>query len=216
MARKKRKAPSINSSSSADLAFTLLIFFLVVTSMDTDEGLARLLPRWVPEEQQQDQEIKKRNILNVMVNANNQMLVGDDYVEGSIASQNQQLRAAAKNFITASGTYAGERGPELRDVDPEKNPELAALILPKDPNIKVAKQHVISLQSDYGTSYEKYIQVQNELVAAYNELRDKEARERFGRPYEALNDDNKGAIREIYPQKISEAEPIDYAKKFAQ
>ena len=138
MARKKRKAPSINSSSSADLAFTLLIFFLVVTSMDTDEGLSRLLPRWVPEEQQQDQEVKKRNILNVMVNANNQMLVGDDYVEGSIASQNQQLRTAAKNFITASGTYAGERGPELRDVDPEKNPELAALILPKDPNIKVA------------------------------------------------------------------------------
>ena len=64
MAKKKRKAPSINSSSSADLAFTLLIFFLVVTSMDTDEGLARLLPRWVPEDQIQDQEIKKRNILN--------------------------------------------------------------------------------------------------------------------------------------------------------
>ena len=207
MARKKRKAPSINSSSSADLAFTLLIFFLVVTSMDTDEGLARLLPRWVPEEQQLDQEVKKRNILNVMVNANNQMLVGDDYVEGSIAAQNQQLRTAAKSFITATGTYSGERGPELRDVDPEKSPELAALILAKDPSIKVAKQHVISLQSDYGTSYEKYIQVQNELVAAYNELRQEAAKKYFNKNYaeEELSSDELKALKDLYPMNISEA-----------
>ena len=107
MAKKKRKAPSINSSSSADLAFTLLIFFLVVTSMDTDEGLARLLPRWVPEDQIQDQEIKKRNILNVMVNKDNAILMGDDYVEGSVQSQNEQIRKKAIEFITATGQFAG-------------------------------------------------------------------------------------------------------------
>ena len=118
MAKKKRKAPSINSSSSADLAFTLLIFFLVVTSMDTDEGLARLLPRWVPEDQIQDQEIKKRNILNVMVNKDNAILMGDDYIEGSVEKQNEQIRKKAIEFITATGQFAGDRGPEMKEVDP--------------------------------------------------------------------------------------------------
>ena len=207
MARKKRKAPSINSSSSADLAFTLLIFFLVVTSMDTDEGLARLLPRWVPEDQVQDQEIKKRNILNVMVNKDNQILVGDDYVEGSDAKQKEQLRSTAKDFITASGNFAGERGPEMKDVDVEKSPELAKLILTKDPAIKIPKAHVISLQSDYGTSYEKYILIQNELVAAYNELRQEAAQKYFQKDYdeEVLSADEVKALKDLYPMNISEA-----------
>lgn len=207
MARKKRKAPSINSSSSADLAFTLLIFFLVVTSMDTDEGLARLLPRWVPEEQQQDQEIKKRNILNVLVNKDNQFLMGDEYIEGSVQSQNEQLRRNAKEFITATGKFAGDRGPELSEVNTEKSPELTALILAKDPTIRVAKSHVISLQSDYGTSYEKYIQIQNELVAAYNELRQEAAQKYFKKDYdeEQLNADELKALKDLYPMNISEA-----------
>ena len=181
MAKKKRKAPSINSSSSADLAFTLLIFFLVVTSMDTDEGLARLLPRWVPEDQIQDQEIKKRNILNVMVNKDNAILMGDDYIEGSVEKQNEQIRKKAIEFITATGQFAGDRGPEMKEVDPEKSPELMKLIVAKDPTVRVAKSHVISLQSDYGTSYEKYIQLQNELVAAYNTLRQEAAQKYFQR-----------------------------------
>lgn len=206
MARKKRKSPSINSSSSADLAFTLLIFFLVVTSMDTDEGLARLLPRWVPEEQQQNQDIKKRNILNVLVNKDNQFLVGDEYVEGTTEKQNEQLRKMAKEFITATGAFAGDRGPEMRDVDPEKQPELAQLILSKDPTIKVAKSHVISLQSDYGTSYEKYIQIQNNLVAAYNELRQEAAQKYFKKDYnEELSDEEAKALKDLYPMNISEA-----------
>ena len=207
MAKKKRKAPSINSSSSADLAFTLLIFFLVVTSMDTDEGLARLLPRWVPEEQQQDQEIKKRNILNVMVNKDNAILMGDDYVEGSVEQQNEQIRKKAIEFITATGQFAGDRGPEMKEVDPEKSPELMKLIVAKDPTVRVAKSHVISLQSDYGTSYEKYIQLQNELVAAYNTLRQEAAQKYFQKDYdeEVLSQDEAKALKDLYPMNISEA-----------
>jgi len=207
MAKKKRKAPSINSSSSADLAFTLLIFFLVVTSMDTDEGLARLLPRWVPEDQIQDQEIKKRNILNVMVNKDNAILMGDDYIEGSVEKQNEQIRKQAIEFITATGQYAGERGPEMREVDPEKSPELMKLIVAKDPTVRVAKSHVISLQSDYGTSYEKYIQLQNELVAAYNTLRQEAAQKYFQKDYdeEVLSQDEAKALKDLYPMNISEA-----------
>lgn len=207
MAKKKRKAPSINSSSSADLAFTLLIFFLVVTSMDTDEGLSRLLPRWVPEDQIQDQEIKKRNILNVMVNKDNAILMGDDYVEGSVQSQNEQIRKKAIEFITATGQFAGDRGPEMKEVDPEKSPELMKLIVAKDPSVRVAKSHVISLQSDYGTSYEKYIQLQNELVAAYNTLRQEAAQKYFQKDYdeEVLSQDEAKALKDLYPMNISEA-----------
>ncbi len=196
MARKKRKAPSINSSSSADLAFTLLIFFLVVTSMDTDEGLTRLLPRWT--EEQTDMEIKKRNILNVLVNANNQLMVAD------VESDVKDLREKAKAFITATGEFAGDRGPELHVVNPEKNPELARLF---GQDTKTTKQHVISLQSDYGTSYEMYIKVQNELVAAYNELRQELAKEKFGKNYseEELDNDQIQAIKDYYPMNISEA-----------
>ena len=207
MAKKKRKAPSINSSSSADLAFTLLIFFLVVTSMDTDEGLARLLPRWVPEDQIQDQEIKKRNILNVMVNKDNAILMGDDYIEGSVEKQNEQIRKKAIEFITATGQFAGDRGPEMKEVDPEKSPELMKLIVAKDPTVRVAKSHVISLQSDYVTSYEKYIQLQNELVAAYNTLRQEAAQKYFQKDYdeEVLSQDEAKALKDLYPMNISEA-----------
>lgn len=196
MARKKRKAPSINSSSSADLAFTLLIFFLVVTSMDTDEGLTRLLPRWT--EEQTDMEIKKRNILNVLVNANNQLMVGDHQDLNVV-----ELRKLAKDFITAQGEFVGERGPEFHDVNPEKNPELAKYF----PEAKTTKQHVISLQSDYGTSYDMYIRVQNELVAAYNELRQELAKEKFGKNYseEELDENQIKAIKDYYPMNISEA-----------
>ncbi|MBO4754846.1 MAG: biopolymer transporter ExbD [Bacteroidales bacterium] len=207
MAKKKRKAPSINSSSSADLAFTLLIFFLVVTSMDTDEGLARLLPRWVPEDQIDPTDIKKRNILNVMVNKDNAILMGDDYVEGSVQSQNEQIRKKAIEFITATGQFAGDRGPEMREVDPEKSPELQKLIVSQDPTVRVAKSHVISLQSDYGTSYEKYIQLQNELVAAYNTLRQEAAQKYFKKDYdeEVLSQDEAKALKDLYPMNISEA-----------
>ncbi|MBE6332547.1 MAG: biopolymer transporter ExbD [Bacteroidales bacterium] len=196
MARKKRKAPSINSSSSADLAFTLLIFFLVVTSMDTDEGLTRLLPRWT--EEQTNQDIKKRNILNVLVNANNDLMIGDDF--GKV----EDLCEKAKNFIKAEGEFAGDRGPEYIQANPEKYPELVQYF---GADTKTPKNHVISLQSDYGTSYEMYIKVQNELVAAYNQLREELSQSKFGKPYdeEELSKEQMQAIKDYYPMNISEA-----------
>jgi len=196
MARKKRKAPSINSSSSADLAFTLLIFFLVVTSMDTDEGLTRLLPRWT--EEQTNQDIKKRNILNVLVNANNDLMIGDDF--GKV----EDLCEKAKNFIKAEGEFAGDRGPEYIQAKPDKYPELVQYF---GADTKTPKNHVISLQSDYGTSYEMYIKVQNELVAAYNQLREELSQSKFGKPYdeEELSKEQMQAIKDYYPMNISEA-----------
>lgn len=196
MARKKRKAPGINASSSADLAFTLLIFFLVVTSMDTDEGLTRLLPRWT--EEQTNQDIKKRNILNVLVNANNDLMIGDEL--GDVKA----LKQKAKDFITAQGEFIGDRGPEMVQINPEKTPELASYF---GTAVKTAKHHVISLQCDYGTNYETYIAVQNELVAAYNELRQELAKSKFNKNYneEELSKEEMQAIKDYYPMNISEA-----------
>jgi len=193
---KKRKMPGLNTSSTADISFMLLIFFLVTTSMDTDQGLARTLPK-PPEEDELNNEIKvkERNILNIRINKDNNLMIGDDYVEMS------EVKPRAKEFIA----------------NPENKPNLPEL---KEKQIKllgrrmVTLNHVISVQTDRGTDYGVYFEVQDQLVAAYNELRDELAKKEFGYKYEFLTKEEKEAIREVYPQKISEAEPKQYGKTY--
>ena len=194
MARGKRKVPDINSSSTADIAFLLLIFFLITTSMDTDQGLARLLPPPPEEENKETDKIKERNILMVHLNMNDELMCGGDYIAVG------ELRAKAKEFIANYNNEANK--PEKT----QKNVEFLGTTLVND-------KHVISLQNDRGSSYQAYISVQNELVAAYNELRDELAKEKWQRPYAELNDKQQKAIREVYPQRISEAEPKKYGDK---
>ena len=195
MAKGKRKVPDINSSSTADIAFLLLIFFLITTSMDTDRGLARRLPP-PPEQNQKNDDIKlkERNVLQVFLNMNDQLMCGNDYIT------TDQLRAKAKEFI--ANPYNDETKPEKT----QKNVEFFGTYMVND-------KHVISLQNDRGSSYQAYISVQNELVAAYNELRDELATEKFGVKYSELSDEQQKAVREIYPQRISEAEPKKYGEK---
>lgn len=191
---KRKKVPGLNTSSTADISFMLLIFFLVTTSMDTDQGLARTLPK-PPEEDELNNEIKvkERNILNIRINKDNYLMIGDDYVDLS------EVKPRAKEFIA----------------NPENNPHLPEL---KPKQIKllgtrmVTENHVISVQTDRGTSYGVYFQVQDQLVAAYNELRDELAKQEFGYKYQFLTKEEQEAIREVYPQKISEAEPKQYGK----
>jgi biopolymer transport protein ExbD len=177
MARKKRGVPEINAGSMADIAFLLLIFFLVTTTMDVDTGIARKLPEMPPEEEplEPPPPIREKNIYTVLVNAFDQLLVEEEPMDIS------QLRAGAKRFLNNNG----------RDERSSDNPQKA----------------IISLQNDRGTSYDMYISVQNELAAAYRELRDEEAQKQFGRNYSELVRTDKKAIRKMYPQKISEAEP---------
>ena len=195
MAKGKRSVPEINSSSTADIAFLLLIFFLITTSMDTDRGLARRLPP-PPEKDQKIDDIivKERNVLAVRLNSNDQLMCGSDYITI------KQLRQRAKDFI--ANPYNDEKLPEKH----EKN-------IPYFGKVMITENHVISLQNDRGTSYQAYIDVQNELVAAYNELRNELAQEKFGKNYAALGEDEQKAIRDVYPQKISEAEPKKYGEK---
>ncbi len=195
MARKKKKVPQVNSSSSADIAFLLLIFFLITTSMDTDKGLSRRLPAPIPPNQEEtEQDVKMRNVLQVLVNTNNQLLVGGDILEVG------ELRNKAKEFIANK-----EDLPNL--------PERVPTEIPFFGSYPVTKYHVISLQNDRSTEYQAYVEVQNELIAAYNELREELAKAKFGKSFEELPDEQKKAIQMVYPQRISEAEPKTYGGK---
>lgn len=187
-----KKLPEYNASSLADIAFMLLIFFLVTTTMDTDTGISRMLPPPVPPDQVQDddQKIKERNVFVVLINKNDQLLVENKPMNIS------DLKYAAKEFI---------ENPAKKDDLPEfKNVEIPYFGL-----YPVSKQ-IISLQNDRGTSYGVYIKAQNELAAAYNELRNEISLRKFGKRYDDLEDDKKKAVRKIYPQRISEAEPKNY------
>ncbi|MEG1563566.1 MAG: biopolymer transporter ExbD [Bacteroides sp.] len=196
MAKGKRKVPDINSSSTADIAFLLLIFFLITTSMDTDRGLARRLPPPPEKDQKQDEdEINKRNVLQIYLNKDDQLMCGDDdYI--SI----EQLKVRAKEFIANQG-------------NDESLPEKVSKDIPFFGATMITEKHVISLNNDRGSGYQAYINVQNELVAAYNELRNELAQEKWQQNYADLSEDQQKAIRDIYPQKISEATPKSYGEK---
>jgi len=189
---KKRKTSEINSSSMADIAFLLLIFFLVTTSMSTSTGLARRLPPPLPPDMKvPPTDVNKRNIFVVKVNSQNQLMVQGELMEV------RDLRQKAKEFIK------NENNDPNLPVKTEVNIPLIGLM-------SITKDHVISLQNDVDTQYQAYINVQNELVAAYNELRNELAREKFGTAYDDLDEDQQKAIQTAYPQKISEAEPKNY------
>jgi|TARA_B100000700_G_scaffold176744_1_gene195404 biopolymer transport protein ExbD len=184
MARTRRGLQEINAGSMADIAFLLLIFFLVTTTMDVDTGIARKLPP-MPEEEQPPPDILAKNIFQVRVGAGDVMLFEDESgkkVRGSI----ENLKEAAKMFIDNNGVNPNH----------SENPDKA----------------IISLVNDRGTSYKMYVQVQNELTAAYNELRNDASLNKFGKRYIDLSKEDKKTIKKMYPQKISEAEPISSGK----
>ena len=196
MGRKKRDIPGINASSTADMAFILLIFFLVTTSMDTDRGLARRLPPPPDPNMKQDNiVVKERNVLQVRINKDNQLMVGSEYMDI------KQLRAKAKEFIANPNDDANLPEKHLKNI-----PLLGG-------DCMITEKHVISVTNDVGTGYQAYIDVQNELVGAYNELRNELAKAKFGKTYVECSEDEQKAIRDFYPQKISEAEPKKYGGK---
>ncbi len=184
-----RKVPEVPTASLADIAFLLLIFFLVTTTMDVDSGLERRLPQWVDPnvEINDDQQIKERNVFVVLVNRDNNLLVENEW------TRVEDLREKAKEFMA---------NPANSETLPEKEP----IEVPLFGEVMVTKG-VISLRNDLDTKYGTYIAVQNELVAAINELREELAKEKFGKPYAGCDDDQQKAIRTIYPSRISEAEP---------
>jgi len=186
----RRKTPEINGGSLADIAFLLLIFFLVTTTMDVDTGIARKLPP-MPEtnEQKVDIDIKKRNVCVVLINSQDKLLFRNRHMKV------EDLREAAKEFIK-------------NELDDEDLPEKEAKFIKELGKEVMVPKGVISLQNDRGTSYGIYIMVQNELVAAYNEVRDEAAMKYFGKQkFDDLTEYEQEGIKALYPQRISEAEP---------
>src|SRR5574344_1571132 len=149
-----KETPQINASSQADIAFLLLVFFLVTTTMDVDKGLQRRLPP-----------IQEKIVEFITNPANDPNLPERETIN-------------VKGF----GNYAVSKG-------------------------------VVSLQNDRGTSYNAYIQVQNEIVRAFNEVRDSFAMQNYGKKYAALDEDHQKIVRDAIPQNISEAEPRDVKGK---
>ena len=191
-----KKIPQINASSMADISFLLLIFFLVTTSMDVNQGLARRLPPPIPPDQKnEEKDIKDRDLFEVKINAANQLLVERKILDIS------QLREKAKEFIVNPNN--DENMPELFEEDFGAPFGV----------IKYTKGHVISVQNDVDTRYQAYLDVQNELIRAYNELREECAQKYFHKSYNELGEDLQKKIQDIYPMKISEAEPKKHGGK---
>ena len=200
-----RKSPEVNAGSMADIAFLLLIFFLVTTTIETDSGINRKLP---PMDEIIDPPvIKERNIFTVVVNKNNMILVEEKLMDLS------DVRSAAVKFLDNGGGIGEEEFSYCegeKDRSSSDNPEKA----------------IISLKNDRETDYKVYISVQNELVAAYNELRDREFTKKFPNDRMSFVEANKmysdprtsvkvktslkpklDEIKKMFPQKLSEAEP---------
>ncbi|NMH87498.1 ExbD/TolR family protein [Flavivirga algicola] len=193
----KRAAPEVNAGSMADIAFLLLIFFLVTTTIETDSGINRKLPPM--EESDEDVVIKQRNIFTVLLNGRDQLLVEDELMEL------KDLRAAAVEFLDNGGDGSCDYCQGKKDKSSSDNPDKA----------------IISLKNERETTYKTYIAVQNELVAAYNELRDTRAQALYGKSFAEMQADYKDVnwpgnkenlkakidqIKVDYPQKLSEVQ----------
>ncbi len=271
----RRELQEINAGYMADIAFLLLIFWLVTTTIESDEGIKRQLPPPVPPDIDIPQ-AKEQNVFNVKVNFLDALLV-----EG-LPLEINQLKDKAKNFLIATGDgiiaheIDGQTIGKNRDVEmitgangktnaafPEREwvrkSDVKVKVAEYEQIVKLAKDEdkdafqnvldkwngklrtiellggdykelpasaLISMQNDNNTTYNTYIQVQNELQSAVNELRDELALAKFGLTYRELEDkysrnkqDKKTlekitAVRSVYPQRISEAEPRDASSNY--
>jgi biopolymer transport protein ExbD len=195
----------------ADIAFLLLIFFLVTTTIEKDKGILRSLPPIEPPIEEEEVRIKEKNLFIVLLNRKDQLLVENELMEL------KDLRKATIEFLDNGGDVDNEGNPcdycqGKRDPKSSDHPDKA----------------IISLQHDRETTYGKYIEVQNELVAAYNFLRNREAKRLYGSSYPEVDDvyfamlaekeknqfkrdeqleERIENIKKMYPMKLSEAEP---------
>jgi biopolymer transport protein ExbD len=185
-----RTPPEINAGSMADIAFLLLIFFLVTTTMDVDTGITRRLPPPV-EDPQDDIDVKERNVMKVLVNSQDRLMVNGKGADISM------LKELVKDFMAIHP-------------DNSEYPETTVKLIEELNREMITSKGLISLKNDRGTSYAMYIAVQNELAAAFNEMKDEKSIELFGIKYKQLVDKKQiKGINKIIPVRVSEAEPED-------
>ena len=187
-----RKTPEINSSSTADIAFLLLCYFLMTTTMGDQSGLQRRLPPIPDTKQAQDQKVNRRNIVIVRINSADKLFAGTEAMDIAF------LKDKMKEFLANPKNDPNLPEKEEKEIEGKKY---------------MVSKGVISLQTDRGTSSQAYIAVQNELVKAVNELRDEFSLQEYGRPFVRLSKDEQEIVKKVVPQNISEAEPKDTGKK---
>ncbi len=189
-----KRTPALNTSSMADISFLLLTFFLLTSSINTDQGIQRKLPPPLRGDEKVPP-VNRRNVLQILVNMNDQLLVN-----GEVVTDVHQLKNITKDFIANPNEEI-----HLSDKKPLYIDEL-------NMNAMVSKG-VVSLQNDRSTSYSIYVAVQDQLTLAFNELRNEYAQQNFGKSFEDLSETQKKGVQKIYPMSISEAEPSNYGGK---
>ncbi|MCR4680687.1 MAG: biopolymer transporter ExbD [Bacteroidales bacterium] len=192
-----RKTPGLNTGAMSDISFLLLTFFLLTSSINTEQGIPRKLPPPKTDDTpEMKADINKRNVLNVLVNYLDQISVNGEVIPVS------ELKEKAKEFFS----------------NPTNDPSLPEKVSKPIDGIGdfAVSKGVVSLTNDQGTSYNMYVQVQNELQRAVNELRDETSLQYFGKKYNALDSAAQRAVTAAIPMSISEAPPMDYSKSTAQ
>lgn len=185
MKSSRRDYPEVNAGSMADIAFLLLIFFLVTAVIPKDKGIYRKLPAPCPPNVEcNDMPVPMRNILEVNVNANDELLVENELI--SI----DELKDITKEFLTNNGDGSCDYCVGLAAEDSSDNP----------------KKAVVSLANDKMTSYAFYIKVQDEITKAYYELRSDYATNVLKKPSNELTEDELQAVKNAYPFILSEVE----------
>lgn len=190
----KKKTPAINSSSTADIAFLLLCYFLMTTTMGSQTGLQRRLPPMPDKNQKvEDQKVNKRNIIIVKINSQDRLLAGNEPMDVS------HLKDKIKEFLTNPANDPSLPEKEVKEIEGYGSYPVS--------------KGVISLQNDRGTSYRAYIQVQNELVKAINELREDFSKQNYKKSFANLTEEQQDIVKKCIPQNISEAEPKNVSNK---
>ena len=190
----KKKVPAMNTSSTADIAFLLLCYFLMTTTMGSQTGLSRRLPPMPDKDQKvEDQKVNRRNIIQVKINSADRILAGSEPIDVS------QLKDKIKEFLTNPANDPNLPEKEIQNIEGLGDYPVS--------------KGIISLQNDRGTSYQAYIAVQNELVKAVNELREDFSRRQYGKSFALLTEDEQGVVKKAVPQFISEAEPKDVGRR---
>lgn len=172
--KKQREGAEVPGSSLADIAFLLLIFFLLVTTIDVDTGIGMVLPP-KPEENVDPPPVKERNMLKVLVNTQGMVLMNEEPTSIS------EVKKKVMDFVDNNG----------QDPNLSENPDKA----------------IVSIKTQRQTPYSVYIDMLDEVMGAYQELRNREAQQQFGKNYDQLSEARQEIVGDVYPKKISIAEP---------
>lgn len=174
--RKKRQVPGLNTASTADISFMLLIFFLVTTSMDVDKGLFSILPSPEPQKQeQQETAVDKSTLMALRITSQNQLLVNDKPQDVKL------LQDEIVKFVHRLGT-----------------------------------RHLISIESDRDANYDLYFQMQNQIMLAYQQIRDEYSQKHYGKDFASLSSEQKEKVRKACPLRITESYANAGEKKQAE